>query len=439
MRILITNNTLSGRAGTELYVRDIALGLLERGHTPIAYSDLLGEVADEMKASGIQVVDRLEHIQEKPDIIHGQHHLETMAAIRHFSGVPAVFFCHGWRPWQEIPPFHPRILQYCAVDEATRDFSVNEHGVPNEKIRILPNFVDLKRFKQRSPLPSTPGRALIFSNYANERSHLPAVREACRQVGLDLEVAGWGVGHPISKPEEILGKYDLIFAKARAALESLATGCAVILCDELGVGEMVTLENFPSLRKFNLGSKTFLHPLSPEFIIPEIKKYNALDSEALCRVVRNQCGLDKILDKIISLYCETIELYQIQKACSPAEESVAESNYLNFIARFIKKLEGQLQTSIITLSLENERLKKENEHLSKGNERLSIDISQLEEQLKNNNIELEKVLIENKNYQSYLTSVMNTLTFRLRNKIISHPLLESPIRFCLKTLRRSCH
>lgn len=42
MRVLITNNTLAGRAGSELYVRDLALALLRRGHTPLAYSTNLG-------------------------------------------------------------------------------------------------------------------------------------------------------------------------------------------------------------------------------------------------------------------------------------------------------------------------------------------------------------------------------------------------------------
>ena len=49
MRILITNNTLAHRAGTELWVRDVSLRLLERGHSPIAYSRQLGEVAAELR------------------------------------------------------------------------------------------------------------------------------------------------------------------------------------------------------------------------------------------------------------------------------------------------------------------------------------------------------------------------------------------------------
>ncbi len=49
MRILLTNNSLGGRAGTELYVRDIAIELMRRGHRPVAYSTKLGTVAEELR------------------------------------------------------------------------------------------------------------------------------------------------------------------------------------------------------------------------------------------------------------------------------------------------------------------------------------------------------------------------------------------------------
>src|ERR1700676_296226 len=81
LRILITNNTLAARAGSELYVRDLASGLLERGHTPIAYSLQLGEVAQEIRAAGIPVVADLNALAAAPDVIHGHHNLETMIAL----------------------------------------------------------------------------------------------------------------------------------------------------------------------------------------------------------------------------------------------------------------------------------------------------------------------------------------------------------------------
>jgi len=107
MRILITNNTLDFRSGSELYVRDLAIALLKRGHIPIAYSTKLGDIAQEIRAATVPVIDNLDALAAPPDVIHGHHHLDTMTALLRFPGVPAVYFCHGWLPWEETPPRFP--------------------------------------------------------------------------------------------------------------------------------------------------------------------------------------------------------------------------------------------------------------------------------------------------------------------------------------------
>ena len=60
MRVLLTNNTLANRAGTELYVRDVAIELLRRGHHPVAYSTHLGPVAEELRAATVPVIRSLD-------------------------------------------------------------------------------------------------------------------------------------------------------------------------------------------------------------------------------------------------------------------------------------------------------------------------------------------------------------------------------------------
>jgi Glycosyltransferase Family 4 len=164
---------------SELYVRDVALALLERGHSPIAYSSLLGEVAEELRAATVPVIDRLDALAVAPDLIHGHHHLETMTALLHFPNVPALSFCHGWLPWEEMPPKFSRISRYVAVDQTCRDRLILEHAIPEQRVRLLLNFVDLKRFKPRAALPQKPKRALVFSNYASEENILPTIRAAC--------------------------------------------------------------------------------------------------------------------------------------------------------------------------------------------------------------------------------------------------------------------
>ena len=311
LRVLITNNTLAVRAGTELYVRDTAMELLKRGHSPIAYSTILGEVARELQAAKIPVVDDLNDLAVVPDLIHGQQHMELMTALLHFPRVPAIQFIHNSSSWYEKPVPFPRILRYVAVDHACRD-SLLEHAIPEERIRILLNFVDLARFQsRRKPLSATPQRALLFSNYASEETHLPAVREACERAGIELDVVGSHANTATANPEQILCEYDLVFAKARSALEAMAVGAAVVLCDYKGSGPMVTPENFALLRPLNFGRRALSGPLDAAILVEEIKRYDPVKALRVSQTVRASAGHEPVVDELISLYEDvTLEFQQ---------------------------------------------------------------------------------------------------------------------------------
>src|SRR5262249_22469342 len=155
-------------------------------------------------AATVPVIDDLNALAVPPDIIHGQHHLDAMTALLHFPGVPAIFFCHGWLPWEEMPPRFPRILRYVAVDHTCRDRLILEHAITEDQIRVLLNFVDLERFKPRAPLPARPRRALIFSNQATENTQTAAVREACAMNGIEVDVIGGAAGNICAAPEQVL-------------------------------------------------------------------------------------------------------------------------------------------------------------------------------------------------------------------------------------------
>ena len=55
MRILLTNTALAYRTGSELYVVELALALRARGHDPVVYSAVLGELAGELDILGDDV------------------------------------------------------------------------------------------------------------------------------------------------------------------------------------------------------------------------------------------------------------------------------------------------------------------------------------------------------------------------------------------------
>jgi hypothetical protein len=62
LTVLITNNTLAPRAGTEMYVRDLALGLQRRGHSPVVYTTRAGEVARELRRATVPAAEYLRRV-----------------------------------------------------------------------------------------------------------------------------------------------------------------------------------------------------------------------------------------------------------------------------------------------------------------------------------------------------------------------------------------
>lgn len=317
-------------------MRDIASAFARHGHTVAAYSNVHGEVAEEIQRLGIPVFSDVSQVPFVPDIIHGQHHLEAMTALLQFPGAPAVYFCHGFAPWEEIPPKHPRIMSYVAVDQPTYRSCIDRYGIPEDRIRIILNFVDLDRFKPRSPLPPTPRRALIFSNQARERNYVSVVRQACLKAGMEIDVRGMASGAPDASPETLLGHYDIVFAKARCALEAMAVGTAVVLCDAAGIGPMVSTDHFDELRLKNFGHTALVMPVSLDAVLEQIGRYDSADATEVSARIRSLAGLERVLPTMVSLYRQAIAGFSITRP-SPDEESLAVARYLGLLSDNIKQ------------------------------------------------------------------------------------------------------
>ena len=342
LRVLITNYTMSRRTGTELFARELALDLLRRGHTPVVYTNELGGLASSLRAATVPVTDDLNTLASPPDIIHGQHHVETMTALLHFREAPALFYCHGWLPFEERPPRHPRIYRHVAADDTCRDRLLWEGGVAEERARVVLNAVDLGRFRPRPPLPAKPRRALVFSN--NAQRHAPAVREACERAGVALDLAGMDSGNAAEEPEKILGRYDLVFAKGRSALEALAVGSAVVLCDAVGSGPMVTAAEVARLRRQNFGVRALRGELRADALAREIARYDPADAAEVSRIVRADADQTRAFDEIVSLYREIIDEHRAATR-DPEAEGRAAAEYLRWAMRAARAERAEFETS----------------------------------------------------------------------------------------------
>lgn len=339
MRVLLTHRSLDNRAGSEIFVRDVARELRTRGHSPVVYSPEPGVIGAEIRRFTIPVIDHLSRLGSVPDVIHGHHQVETMAALLRFPGVPAVYFCQDWYRAVDQPPLFPRVRRYAVVDEPCRDKLEYEHGVAPELIRRIPGFVDLDRFRLRENLPPQPRRALLYSSYARDNEYLRAVEAACSTAGIRLDVVGAGVGHTTASPEEVLGNYDLVFAKGRSALEALATGAAVILYVMRHSGPMVSSANIEQLIGENFGVRAMLAPLTPEevkvSIEEQLRRYDPEDTKKVAMIVRTRLSQDLVMSDILALYEEAIQ-EQAERGSDLVEEGRAAAEFVTILSEQLR-------------------------------------------------------------------------------------------------------
>lgn len=304
MRILFTNSGLVQRAGTELAVLDLARRFKRKGHLPVAYSQDLGEVARELQHAGIPVIDDLDALQEPPDVIHGHHHIETMAACLHFPNVPAIYVCNGWKPWQELPPTFATIMAYVAVGDVTRERIVTSVRLEGRPIGVVPTFFDEELFLPRQEIPTQPKRAVLYNN--NLTPSDPLAREialACRRRHISLDIRGADAGNATRHPDELLSGYDVVFAVGRSAVEAMACGCAVIVCDKSGAAGMAVPGDFssPGHNKLNLFERS-PERVNSAYFGEQLDRYDAKSIARLRDEIRDRRSLAKAVAQFEAIY-----------------------------------------------------------------------------------------------------------------------------------------
>ncbi len=331
---------MAGRTGTEIVTRDLALGFRARGHHVAVYTSAWGPLADELAAAGVEVATRLDDLAGPPDIVHGHHYLETVEALARFPGARAVFVCHDRTAPHSIPPRLDRIHRYVAVDENCLERLRGDWRIPAPLTRVIFNAVDTARFTPRAPLPPAPARALVFSHYALPGTHDDVARAVCAPIGISVDVMGAGAGAVSAAPEAVLGRYDLVFAKGRCALEAMAVGAAVVLCDAEGIGSMVTRSDLSGLRAWNFGARLLRQPLRPDVLLREIRRYDPADAAAVSQAIRDEASLDAAVAQYEALYEEVL--------AEPPHAAVAsgDAGMLRTLIAPLLERTGQLETEL---------------------------------------------------------------------------------------------
>jgi hypothetical protein len=132
------------------------------------------------------------------------------------------------------------------------------------------------------------------------------VRDACAALGIGVDVVGAAAANVIAAPEDVLPQYDLVFAKARCAIEAMAAGCAVILCDAAGSGPMVTMADYEALRAWNFGARTLREALNVAALTSQIRRYDPAAAAEVSRAIRREADLEAAIDRYVAVYEEAL-------------------------------------------------------------------------------------------------------------------------------------
>ncbi len=259
-----------------------------------------------MRREDIRVWAEPRDVDWKPDILHCQHAQETWRLLAAFPATPSLYVCHDAKVWFDAAPPPPLISKYVAVDTFCRERVVRETGCAADSVAIIHNGVDLAKFRQKETIALRPSRALLFVSDASDFRCLDSVRAACRQLGLPLDEIGGAAGKKINDPENMLGRYDIVFAKARCAFEAMACGCAVVLVGSEGLGPMVTPDDFDTMYLRNFGRSLLQPSFDENLLVTEIHRYDRAKVTEVCGLVRTRCGLDRMVDAFVDLYAEII-------------------------------------------------------------------------------------------------------------------------------------
>ena len=270
MKILITNNRLEGRGGTESYIETVMVALRHLGHEVIAYSPGLGEVARNLRELGFEVLDDPSDLPSGIDVIHGQHANAVAQVRRVLPSVPLVFVSHSWFITMEDPCIDLGPAALVALNDRIETRLRSMAFAPDVRVHRLRQPIEIGFFQGNRRPPADRARsALLVSRKI--RGRLSSIHEACERAGIELRT----LRGESPDPRLEMAAADIVMASGRSALESMSMARPTLLLDQTVCGGWITEDSWAEIEgdgfgtADRLGSLTDLDALlamySPEF------------------------------------------------------------------------------------------------------------------------------------------------------------------------------
>jgi len=268
MKILMTNNRLDERGGSESYLETVAPELRRLGAEVVLFSPVLGAVADRFRQQGFSVVGSTDEIPGDVDVVHGQHSPAVAQVRQRLPEVPLVFVSHSWFVPIEDPAPELRPAALVAFNDRV-EARLRAFGLPGAAVHRLRQPVGISYAGGPPTPPADEARSLLVVS-RRMRHRLGQVEQACARAGIAVTTLRGESADP--RPE--MQAADIVVASGRTALEAMALGRAVLLLDETVVGGWVDESSWASFEALGFA-------LAPAGTEPDLAALLAAYSPAL--------------------------------------------------------------------------------------------------------------------------------------------------------------
>jgi len=290
MRVLLTNHHLHDRAGSELYVSELASALKDRGHDVRIFTLLPGALADQLKRTGFIVYtpdDFAEVEKFAPEVAHVHHGpcLWWVGAVN--LSCPVIYSSLGVIPPHEAAPAAwPGIALAAAVSEEVRaKLGTTPFGKAVE-LHVMRNWFDDRGIKfPKASAPKTVRRVAVVSNHLT-----PELAQQLTDAGVEWTQFGLP-NHSVEMTPAVLAPFDAVVCIGRTALLAAALGKPVILYDFHGCDGLLEATRLDELASVNFSGRLTLGKPSVEELRAMFTACTRLDVAALQRAMKQHYAL----------------------------------------------------------------------------------------------------------------------------------------------------
>lgn len=307
--VLLTTNHLSGWTGSETLLLTLVEGLRAAGCGLAVYARHLDrDWFVRQVGEDVPVTNDLGALLGRSfDLAHVQHSTCLVDVREAFPRLPVVFSSLGVLPFlEQPPPFECGIARYLAISEEVGGNLVAQ-GAPTDRIDIIRNLVNERRFAPTEPIRVRPERILVVS-YRMEEARRMMLRSAARLVGASIRFVG-GANETLSQDQlaVAINATDVVVSLGRGVVEAMLCGRVPLVFDVHGGDGLVTPDNLDQLGSCNFSGRYHHREYTIADLAAEFGNYRAEFGPQLRERAIERFGLAANIPRLLDHYAAAVK------------------------------------------------------------------------------------------------------------------------------------